>query len=233
MNNKILLKVIIGSQAYNLASSDSDTDRRGVFLESKEQLFGLKKVETLHFPEDPNDTIYPFRHYISLLCKNNPNLLEMLYTRKQFIEYIDPIFEKYIVKNRELFISKESFRSYLGYASHQLHLAEKNKKEEYSKNNYNAKSAMHICRLMIQLKNLIEFNDPIVYVDESTKIYLMNVKWGNVFANIDRLKDWIRMQEIIIKEMINQSKIPDKVDYDEVNDLMIKFYKEYENEEVV
>jgi len=25
MNNKILLKVIIGSQAYNLASSDSDT----------------------------------------------------------------------------------------------------------------------------------------------------------------------------------------------------------------
>jgi len=226
VNNKLLLKVIIGSQAYNLAESNSDTDRRGVYLENPNQIFGLKKAEPSSFSEDKNDTIYPLKHFVSLLCNNNPNLLEMLYVKDKFIEHIDPLFDKYIMKNREVFISKKSYKSYLGYASHQIHLAEQNKRPEYSKCGYDSKSAMHICRLMIQLKNLIEFNNPIVFVDEQTKTFLMNVKWGNVFANIDKLKDWIRMQEITIKGMIDQSKIQDEVDYDLINNILINFYKE-------
>lgn len=225
-NQKILLKVIIGSQAYNLASSDSDTDRRGVYLESKEQLFGLKKAEPSCFPEDPNDTIYPFRHFISLLCKGNPNIIEMIYLNDDFIEYMHPLFKKYIIDNKEKFLSKTLIKSYLGYTNHQLSLIEKNNREKYSVHNYDGKAAMHIFRLLLQLNNLIDKKDPIIYVSNDDRELLLDIRYGRRFYSIEALKQRVALETIWIENKIKECDLKDKVDYDEINDLMIKFYDE-------
>ena len=228
-NQKILFKAIVGSQAYNLATEESDTDRRGVYLETSEQIYGLKKAEPSHFPEDPNDTTYPFKHFISLLSKGNPNIIELCFLRDEFIEYIHPLFKKYVIDSRERFISKTLVKSYLGYATHQMHLVEKNGRERYSVNNYDGKAAMHMARLFLQLNNLVSIGDPLVYVDHKDKIFLMNVRLGKVYATLDHFRDQVSAWEIVAKDHINSSKLKDTVDFDWVNNMMIEFYKEVYN----
>lgn len=225
-NQKILFKAIVGSQAYNLATEESDTDRRGVYLESPEQIYGLKKAEPSTFPEDPNDTIYSFKQFISLICKGNPNIVELLFLNPNFIEINDPLFQKYVINNRDRFISKTLVKSYLGYVTHQMHLVKKNTREKYSRNGYDAKAAFHVCRLFTQLKNLVTLGDPIVFVDQRDKTYLMQVREGKIFASFDRFKDQASAWEIVAKDYINNSKLKETIDYDWVNEMMIQFYKE-------
>jgi hypothetical protein len=227
MNNKLLLKVIIGSQAYNLSDSNSDVDYRGVFLENHDQIFGLKKAEPSHFPENKSDAIYPFKHFMSLLCNLNPNIIEMIFLKPQFNEYVHPLFKKYIIDNRDKFISKKAAKSYLGYSGHQMKLVKANNRPQYSVNNsYDGKAAMHIIRLLKQLKNIIDYNDPIVYVDDKDRIFMRNVRMGKVFPTIESFESYVKSQENLAQDHINSSSIKDTVNYDWVNSMMIEFYED-------
>jgi len=225
LNNKILLDVVIGSQAYGLATETSDVDRRGVYLESKEQIFGLKKAEPSHF-EDPNDTIYPLKHFVSLLSKGNPNLIEMIFLRPEFIRAIHPLFIEYIIYNRKEFLSKTLTKSYLGYVIHQMHLVAKNGREKYSRNGYDAKAAMHMCRLFLQLENLIKFQDPIVYVPIESRKFLLGVREGEIFKTLEAFQEKINEWEESARKSIETSSLRDVVDYDLINDLLISFYED-------
>lgn len=75
----LLLKCVSGSQAYGLALPHSDTDIKGVFIQPKEEYYGLNYIDQIN--NDTNDIMYyEVGKLVDLLLKNNPNILELLNT---------------------------------------------------------------------------------------------------------------------------------------------------------
>jgi uncharacterized protein len=112
----LLLKCISGSRAYNLNVATSDTDIKGIFVLPRKALFGLHYTE--HVANDTNDEVYiEIGKFIELLCRNNPNILELLSSPVNAILYRHPLMD---LITPEDFLSKLSLDTFAGYAKTQI-----------------------------------------------------------------------------------------------------------------
>ena len=124
----VLYEYIRGSQLHGLARPESDEDHGGVYIEPLESLLGVSK-----FPEDVHnetndDSWFSLGKYMQLLLNSNPNILESLYVPEDKIIYKHPIMD-YILENRDKFITKKCFGSFMGYAKTQMERARNLKKK--------------------------------------------------------------------------------------------------------
>jgi len=138
---KPLLLVIRGSHAYGTNIETSDTDYAGVFIQSKEDIFGFNYKEQIN--DDKNDTvIYEIKRFLQLLASNNPTVLELLNTPKDCIIYKDPIFDL-VLENRDKFITKVCAKSFGGYGKMQIQKAKgQNKKQNWEKDKVTRKDVL-------------------------------------------------------------------------------------------
>ena len=108
-----------GSRAYGTNIESSDVDIRGVFFESKNELYSIKKAQDIFVETNTDTALYPFKKIISLLIKCNPNIIELLGTRDKDKLYISPVGQR-LLDNKNLFLSKIAYASFSGYATAQL-----------------------------------------------------------------------------------------------------------------
>ena len=136
-----LYLVVRGSHAYGTNVPTSDTDYAGVFIQSLDDILGLKYKEQVN--DDSNDTvIYELRRFLSLLGTNNPTVLELLNTPEDCVIYKDPAFD-FILENREKFITKLCANSFGGYAKQQISKAKgQNKKQNWEKDKVTRKDVL-------------------------------------------------------------------------------------------
>ena len=136
-----LYLVVRGSHAYGTNVPTSDTDYAGVFIQSEDDILGLKYKEQVN--DDSNDTvIYELRRFLSLLGTNNPTVLELLNTPEDCVIYKDPAFD-FILENREKFITKLCANSFGGYAKQQISKAKgQNKKQNWEKDKVTRKDVL-------------------------------------------------------------------------------------------
>ncbi len=112
----IIFECISGSKAYGLDTATSDTDIRGVFILPKTSFYGMDYVEQIN--DATNDVVYyELRKFISLLSKNNPNILELLNIPDDCILIKDPLFDR--IKTN-YFLSKLCKNSFANYAYTQI-----------------------------------------------------------------------------------------------------------------
>lgn len=121
IENQLAYKYVRGSTLYNTAIETSDVDYGGVFILPNEKLIGLPDFYKDQVSDDRHDTTYyEFNRWVELLLKANPNALESLYVPKDKIEgEIHPAVQL-IIDNRDLFLTKECFKSLSGYAYAQI-----------------------------------------------------------------------------------------------------------------
>lgn len=112
----LLLKCISGSRAYGLATPQSDTDLKGVFVLSKAEFYGLEYPEQLNNATN-DEVFYELKRFIDLLSKNNPNILELLATPEDCVLYKHPLME--LIKP-EMFLSRLCRQTFAGYAQSQI-----------------------------------------------------------------------------------------------------------------
>ena len=136
-----LYLVVRGSHAYGTNVPTSDTDYAGVFIQSEDDILGLKYKEQVN--DDSNDTvIYELRRFLGLLGTNNPTVLELLNTPEDCVIYKDPVFDL-ILENREKFITKLCANSFGGYAKQQISKAKgQNKKQNWEKDKVTRKDVL-------------------------------------------------------------------------------------------
>ncbi|SMF96285.1 Predicted nucleotidyltransferase [Methylomagnum ishizawai] len=115
----LLLEAVSGSRAYGLATPESDTDLRGVFILPRREFYGFGYTEQVSNPSQ-DETYYELKRYAELLCRNNPNLLELLATPPDCLRYRHPLMERF---TPELFLSKLCEQSFAGYAQSQIRKA--------------------------------------------------------------------------------------------------------------
>lgn len=119
--NLLLYEYVRGSTLYGLNTPDSDVDTAGVFLAPAEQLLGLG----LDYQEDISDerhdtTWFEMNKFMKMLLKSNPTVLESLFVPKdKVIGEIHPIMQ-YLIDNRDMFVTKECFKPFGGYAVEQI-----------------------------------------------------------------------------------------------------------------
>lgn len=117
----IAFEYIRGSHAYGLNTETSDEDHGGVFICPPEMLMGLRGQYIEQVADEKNDTVfYEFGRWIELLMKANPTALESLFIPERcIIGEVHPMI-RYIMDHRDMFLSKECFKTLTGYATSQI-----------------------------------------------------------------------------------------------------------------
>jgi len=122
-NKRILCLTKGGSHAYGLSTPTSDTDYRGVFVNTDAaHLVGLKRDEILVEQNEQHDTVMTeFRHALRMLRGANTQMVELLYT--DTFESVDPMWRYVQTFRQRLLDSAKLFSTLCGYMQGELRLA--------------------------------------------------------------------------------------------------------------
>ena len=122
-DGRLLYEYIRGSHLYGLNNEDSDIDTSGVYVCTRDELFGCFGYKPQVTDSRHDNTWYEIGELIRLLLKSNPTVLESLFVPKdKVIGDIHPLMQM-VIDNRNQFISKQCFNPFFGYAKSQIEKA--------------------------------------------------------------------------------------------------------------
>ena len=154
----LIYKVIRGSHAYGTNLPSSDIDYSGIYIQSLDDIIGLKYREQVN--DSKNDIVYyEIRRFLELLASNNPTVLELLNISEDCIVYKHPVMDM-ILENKEKFITKNCRNSFGGYARQQIYKAQGlNKKMNWEQSQVTRKGPLDFCYVIEGQKTipLIDF----------------------------------------------------------------------------
>ena len=117
LGKNIHILKIGGSKLYGTNTETSDTDIRGICSNRIDDMLGLSNRFEQFIHNDTDTVIYTLNKIFSKFNNSNPNTIEII--SPEGIIYSDKIGQE-IIDNRHLFLSKEAFFSFGGYARGQL-----------------------------------------------------------------------------------------------------------------
>lgn len=219
----------------------SDLDIYGIFIEPKENIFGLTKYE--HFvsttskdtvrntSDDIDITLYSLRRWAALAAKGNPTALQFLFAFNQWPGSGCCDWEDIKDELREAIISKRCANPFRGFVTDQMKrlLGEKGKGKHRQRpdltltHGYDTKAAMHAVRLMhegIELMNsgMITYPSPVAD-------HLLAIRQGTF--SLDYLCSTVGRLHIELDEAEKQSPLQEKPDYKKIDEVLIHAYEEF------
>ncbi|MEV0440752.1 nucleotidyltransferase domain-containing protein [Streptomyces spectabilis] len=164
---------VMGSRAFGLATDDSDTDRRGVFLAPTPLYWRFEKPPT--HVEGPADEQFGWEleRFCALALRANPNVLECLHS---------PLVEHVTDTGRELLALRGAFLSRQAHETFARYALGQRKKLDADVRTYGAprwKHAMHLLRLLGSCRDLLLTGELTLDVG-SAREPLLAVKRGEV-----------------------------------------------------
>ncbi len=120
---RLAYEYIRGSQLYGLNTPTSDIDTGGVYLCTREELYGIFGYKPQVSDSRHDNTWFEIGELLRLLMKSNPTVLETLFVPEdKIIGKVHPLMQL-IIDNREKFITKQCFNPFFGYAKSQIEKA--------------------------------------------------------------------------------------------------------------
>lgn len=176
---------VMGSRAFGLATDDSDTDRRGVFLAPTPLFWHFEKPPT--HVEGPADEQFSWEveRFCELALRANPNVLECLHS---------PLVEHVTDTGRELLALRDAFLSRQAHTTFARYSLGQHKKLEADVRLHGAprwKHAMHLLRLLMSCRDLLRSGELTIDVGDQREPLLAvkrgEVSWTDVQSWMDRL----------------------------------------------
>lgn len=252
-HNMIMLATV-GSTILGLAQEEkSDIDEMGICIEQPKQLLGFAPFEndiyrTAHDrtgnfnaksePGDIDLTIYGLRKYVRLALGGNPNVIALLYLpQKKFSAYTPLAAE--LQELSPAFASKQISKAFLGYLQAQrLRLQgsrggmDVNRQDLVEQFGFDTKYAMHMMRLAFQGHEFMrrgKLSFPLA--GEEVKL-LQRMRTGGMSLE-EGIKVTLNYEAEIKYSVEVDGNMPDKPDYDKVEQWLLDVYKRewYENKE--
>lgn len=119
-DGRLLYEYIRGSHLYGLNTKDSDVDTSGVFVSTADELLGVSGYKAQVSDAKHDNTWFEIGELVKLLLKSNPTVMESLFIPKdKIIGEVHPLMQ-ILLDNRDVFISKECFNPFFGYAKSQI-----------------------------------------------------------------------------------------------------------------
>ncbi|KMS73358.1 nucleotidyltransferase [Streptomyces viridochromogenes] len=203
---------VMGSRAFGLATDDSDTDRRGVFLAPTPLFWRFDKPPTHVDGPREEQFSWELERFCELALRANPNILECLHS--PLVEYVDDTGRE-LLALREAFLSRQALETFTRYALGQR------KKLEADVRSHGAprwKHAMHLLRLLTSARDLLRTGHLTIDVGDQ-RAPLLEVKRGEVpWTEVEsRMSRLAREAE----EAADRSPLPAEPDRSRVEDFLI------------
>lgn len=226
----------IGSTAHGTKipkenpDSIDDVDIMGVAAADENVYLGLQRFEQREVKyKEWDSVVYEVKKFFSLLLKQNPNVLGLLWLRPEDYIYKD-FTGQMLLDYRDMFISKQAYHSFVGYAHGQLHRMEHlackgymgaKRKELVEKFGYDCKNAAHLIRL---LRMGIEYlNEGKLYVYRKDADELKEIKSGKwSLEKVKREADYLFEQAKLAYE---KSSLPIQPDFKKAEELLMFILK--------
>ncbi|MFC8067044.1 DNA polymerase beta superfamily protein [Streptomyces sp. NPDC057293] len=204
---------VMGSRAFGLATEDSDTDRRGVFL-APTPLFWRFEKPPAHV-EGPAEEQFSWEleRFCVLALRANPNVLECLHS--PLVEYADATGRE-LLSLRDAFLSRRVHETFTRYAQGQR------RKLDADVRTHGAprwKHAMHLLRLLESARDLLRTGTLTIDVGDRRESLLAvkrgEVPWPQVETRMTRLADES-------DEAAHRTSLPAEPDRRRVEDFLVR-----------
>jgi uncharacterized protein len=126
LEDHLILLAYVGSHSHGTyippeeKDSIDDTDFMGIVIPPAHLLLGLNTWDNWVWQFEELDVVlYSLPKAVKLLLKGNPNILGLLWLRREDYLFLNPIGRELIV-NRDDYTSKDVYHSFIGYADGQL-----------------------------------------------------------------------------------------------------------------
>jgi uncharacterized protein len=213
LNDFVILRCVVGSRAFGLATDESDIDRRGIYLPPAELQWALYGVPEQLENETTQECYWELRKFLIFALKANPNILECLYT--PLVETAVPIAGE-LLTIREIFLSKLVYQTYNGYVMSQFKKLEQDLR---ARGEIKWKHAMHLIRLL--MSGVTVLKEGFVPVDVSEhRNFLLSIKRGEMeWDEVNRRRLDLHKQ---FDDALVHTKLPERPDYEQANAFLIR-----------
>jgi uncharacterized protein len=219
----------------NDPNSIDDKDIMGVCVPPIDYYFGLNQFGPRGTKEimqgEWDIVVYEARKFIDLLMKGNPNVLSLIWLDAGMYLKVTSAGQM-LIDNRNLFVGRHVYKSFVGYAQRQLHRMTHTACEGYmgakrkalvEKFGYDCKNAAHLIRL---LRMAIEFlKDGEMNVMRYDSQMLLEIKRGE--WELQRVTEEADRLFKLADEVYVASTLPKEPDRDKVNALCCAVVKEH------
>ena len=215
LREHIIYKCQVGSHAFGLASENSDTDVRGIFLPPARLHWSMYKLpEQIEFKNESDDEVFwELEKFIKLALKANPNILETLWTPKVIAS--SKISDR-LRESRQAFLSNHVYKTYSGYVLSQFR---RMKNSVESKGTYKPKHAMHLIRLLHSGIGALRTGEIMIDVSQH-RDQLLTIKSGALkFEEVRKLALELDKQ---FQTAFENTQLPDQPDFETVNNILIE-----------
>lgn len=213
--SKVILKGVVGSHAYNLATENSDVDRMQIWIEPLTETLGLPhKNKSKHYESDTDDLVsHEVGKFCQLALDANPNVLEFLFLP----EYELVTDEGRILLDRKYsFLSEKVRKTFCGYAYGQFKKLKNRGGDSFSSDTRlrTQKHSKHMFRLLKQGYDALTTGDLQVSLpDEQADA----IKLWSQLSTVDMIDEFERQYEIMHNV---ESCLPEEPNHDYINDTL-------------
>jgi len=245
LKDNLILETITGSHAYGCATEKSDTDFVGIIMPKKEHLFptdfgfiigfdqlpsfkrkemkGAKKRVLIENKEVEGEWISLIEFFYQAGIKGSPNLLEILFARKNLVTVGTKI--GYLLRdNRNKFLSLRTFQSFKGYACGQMHQIRSRKpqtderRQFIEKYGYDCKMAYHTLRLLDELEQLLTTQDLDLMRNKDECKLMRKGEWGD----FNRFESEYQKRMDYLSELARKSPLSPQPAIDQLHNLLMQ-----------
>lgn len=203
-----------------------DKDIFGIFIPPKECVLGLDQWDMYEHKEGDLDILYySLKKFMYLALKGNPNVLGLLWLDPT--HYIQKTsLGKILIGNRDIFVGKHVYHSFVGYAYGQLrrmthykfngYMGEK-RKQLVDKFGYDTKNASHLIRILkMGIEFLVEGKLHVLREDSQQLLAIKLGEW-----TLEKVQDEANNLFKLAHESYIKSTLPTEPNYERANNLLI------------
>jgi predicted nucleotidyltransferase len=209
----VIYRCVVGSRAYGLDEPGSDVDRRGIYLPPAERHWSLWGVPEQLEDDETQETYWELQKFLTLALKANPNVLECLYT--PLVEEATPLAEE-LLAMRAAFLSRLVYQTYNGYVLSQFRKLEQDLR---TRGELRWKHAMHLIRLLLSGKTILEEGVVPVRVEEHRERLLAVRRGEMAWEEIDAWRLHLHGE---FDAAFARTRLPERPDYAAANAFLIR-----------
>jgi predicted nucleotidyltransferase len=243
-------ETIMGSVAYGVSSDTSDMDVYGFCIPPKDEIFphlrgeiqgfGTQKQRFNQYQEhhlkDPEAvggkgreydlTIYNIVDYFQLVMKNNPNMVDSLFTHDTCVLHITRVGQM-VRERRKEFLHKGCWHTFKGYAYQQMtkmsgHQRTGKRKEMFEKFGMDVKFAYHVVRLLNEAEQILTEGDLDLMRNREQLKSIRKGEWTE-----QQIRDYFARKEAELETLYQSSKLPYAPDEARVKALLLNCLEEH------
>lgn len=212
------LLVRAGSKSYGIDVEESDDDFVGVYTAPLRRFLSVYGMQELTLTASkPDVTLHEIGKFCRLALKGNPAILETLWNPA--VLWADS-WGRALIDRRRSFLHRGSLEVYVAYAEAQMKKMMKGKPLHSKGGAYSGKYGAHLIRLLHAGISLAEQGQVMVKVPSELAAMLLRIRRQEV--SMGEVLELARPLLARVKVLAVQNELPEKPDFERINDMVIE-----------